>query len=100
MENFIKEQTEMAQELIACGNSKEKAEGYGMMNVINAISNKKVYVINCNELVESKHHSEISDEEFIEEAEKQYRVFTIDEFIKEWNNEEYLSSFNDYIRII
>ena len=33
----LKELREQAQELIDCGNSKEKAEGYGMMRVIDEV---------------------------------------------------------------
>lgn len=37
LKDLFAELDEQAQELIDCGNSKEKAEGYGMQNVTKAI---------------------------------------------------------------
>ena len=37
--NILKDLKEEAQELIDCGNSREKAEGYGMMKVIEQVEN-------------------------------------------------------------
>lgn len=39
----MKNLKEQAQELINCGNSREQAEGYGMMTVINKIEKLDVY---------------------------------------------------------
>ena len=52
LKDLFAELDEQAQELIDCGNSKEKSEGYGMKNVIKAIYHycKKNKIVISNNL--------------------------------------------------
>ena len=60
----------------------------------------RVYVIDTNdERMDDVYWEELTDEEFMFEAEEQGRVYTLDGFAKAFNSEE-VNTFTDAIRFI
>lgn len=62
------------------------------------LPSKKLYFLNVNVLDDGRHHTELTDEEFIEKAEFVYD--TIEEFVADFNSEMSPSENQYYCRYI
>jgi predicted RNA-binding protein with EMAP domain len=96
----MKELEEQANELIEFGNSNEKAKGYGMREVIKAVKQTEIRVYAIDTLnVKKLDWDDLTDEQFMDLAEKEGSVYTLESFTQDFNN-SYIDSNVDKIRFI
>ena len=77
-----------------CGNYIAENE----FNLDLELPSKKLYFLNVDVLDDGRHHTELTDEEFIEKAEFVYD--TIEEFVADFNSEMSPSEIQYYCRYI
>ena len=59
-----------------------------------------VFLVNTDLIDDSKDYATCSDKEFIEESLDQQYFYSLKDFQREFNTNELVSTFTDYIRII
>ena len=59
-----------------------------------------VFLVNTDLINDSKDYATCSDKEFIEESLDQQYFYSLKDFQREFNTNELVSTFTDYIRII
>ena len=59
-----------------------------------------VFLVNTDMINDLKDYATCSDKEFIEESMEQQYFYSLQDFQREFNTNELVSTFTDYIRII
>lgn len=104
MKETLKELEEQAQELIDFGDSREKSEGRGMMNVINAIissiTEERVNKIAESLLCGDTEYTIVEQVKFIREHEDQTDLIDYVEGVTVWEKVEFSFTCKGFLELI